>query len=310
MRRQAAFLLGLGLLGLSVSLADLNDGLVAHYPFEGNADDASGNGSHGSNHTGLVEYDIGKVGQAAWFDGRSCIRLPQPRLLDGESNATISAWIFFGDGAGGQIIGAGDSRSGLDPITTRINVNAAEDARFNQVANNAQTLLGFNNGDAISGLSVGTWHLFTMVLEREATQSVFRCYVDTSLVKQATNAAFLRIAYDADMPALVGALDAAGPWQFWRGGIDDLRIYNRPLTRGEIMFLFHGGDPALAIETSQVRICWNAPTNKDSQLQYRSDLTANQWVNFGEVVTNRGERICVTDAVELPRKFYRVIFVP
>jgi hypothetical protein len=88
MRRQTAVLFGLGLVSTSVSFAGINDGLVAHYPFDGNANDASATEAHGSNYTGLVEYDIGKVGQAAWFDGRSCIRLPQPRLLDGESNAT------------------------------------------------------------------------------------------------------------------------------------------------------------------------------------------------------------------------------
>jgi hypothetical protein len=31
-----------------MAYADLNDGLVAYYPFNGNADDESGNGNHGT----------------------------------------------------------------------------------------------------------------------------------------------------------------------------------------------------------------------------------------------------------------------
>jgi hypothetical protein len=122
MNRQAAILIGLGLWGFSSSFAGINDGLVAYYPFDGNAMDASTNAAHGSNYTGTVTYGPGKNGQAAWFDGASCIRLPQPRLLDGASNATLSVWInASGVGQlGGQIIGAGDSRTGFDPISTRI----------------------------------------------------------------------------------------------------------------------------------------------------------------------------------------------
>jgi len=92
------------LLAAGSALGGINDGLVAWYPLEGNANDASGNGNHGANYTGAVQYAPGRVGQAAWFDGQSSILLPQPRLLDGASNASITAWIYFSSFAGGQII--------------------------------------------------------------------------------------------------------------------------------------------------------------------------------------------------------------
>jgi hypothetical protein len=301
--------LGLTLCGLSVSSGQLTNGLVAYYPFDGNADDASGNGWHGSNHTGVVQYSAGRIGQAAFFDGGSCIRLPQARLLDGESNATISAWIMI-SGSAGQILGAGDGRGGMDPITTRIGAIEVEDAKFVQVINNTQTILGFDNGDALWGMSSGTWHLFTMVVERQPTQAVFSGYVDKTLVKRSTNADFSRIAYDVDMPALVGALDASAPAQFWHGGIDDLRIYNRALSHGEVIYLALGGDPRVDISVSQVRVCWNAPTNRFSQLQYRSDLTGGAWFDFGPPITNMGTRVCVPAEVDEPNKFFRVRFLP
>ena len=47
---------------------DLTDGLVAHYEFENNADDSSGNGNDGEEFGG-VSYVDGVIGQAASFDG-------------------------------------------------------------------------------------------------------------------------------------------------------------------------------------------------------------------------------------------------
>jgi hypothetical protein len=40
-----------------VCFADLNDGLVAYYPFNGNADDESGNGNHGTVYGATITED-------------------------------------------------------------------------------------------------------------------------------------------------------------------------------------------------------------------------------------------------------------
>jgi hypothetical protein len=295
----------------SISFAGINDGLVAYYPFEGNANDASANGWHGSSHTGTVIYVPSKSGQAAWFDGASCILLPQPRLLDGASNATISAWINSSGTrvSGGQIVSSGPSPSGPSAISTRINGVTAEAVYFVQIEPGNPTV-GLGYGETLTGLNVGEWHLFTMVVERQATQSVFRCYVDTRLVKQGTNTTFSQIGYDADIPALVGAIDAHNPSQFWWGGIDDLRIYNRALNAWEVRNLFYGGDTDVAIDVSQVRICWNLRTNSFTQLQYRSALTTNEWVNCGLPMPYSDDPICVTDDAAGPRRFYRVLYLP
>jgi hypothetical protein len=52
----------MGLSWFPVAWADLNDGLVAYYPFDGDANDESGNGNHGTVHgatltsKGIVSY--------------------------------------------------------------------------------------------------------------------------------------------------------------------------------------------------------------------------------------------------------------
>jgi hypothetical protein len=48
----------------------LNDGLVAYYPFNGNANDKSGNGNHGTVHGAtLTEDRFGNADSAYNFDG-------------------------------------------------------------------------------------------------------------------------------------------------------------------------------------------------------------------------------------------------
>jgi hypothetical protein len=66
----------------------------------------------------------------------------------------------------------------------------------------------------------------------------------------------------------------------------------------------------LSIEVSQVRVCWNSATNTTYQVQYRSELTANAWVNLGTPIPGNGSRNCITDDVVSPRRFYQVVVLP
>jgi hypothetical protein len=90
-----------------------------------------------------------------------------------------------------------------------------------------------------------------------------------------------------------GANRLWGLWSPWWGAIDEVRIYNRVLSRGEIGELYR--EPSLNIAVSQVRLCWNSRTNRNYQVQYRSVLTTNEWVNLGSPILGNGGTQCVTD---------------
>ena len=66
----------------------------------------------------------------------------------------------------------------------------------------------------------------------------------------------------------------------------------------------------MTVHVSCLDICWNSKTNKSYQVQYRSDLTTNQWVNLGAPVSGTGTNTCVTDAVTSEKRFYRVEELP
>ena len=76
--------------------ADLNDGLVAYYPFNGNANDESGNGNDGSvNGATLTEDRFDNENSAYSFDGvNDYIVVNDSDDLDNTNKLTISTWIF------------------------------------------------------------------------------------------------------------------------------------------------------------------------------------------------------------------------
>ncbi|GAH65249.1 unnamed protein product, partial [marine sediment metagenome] len=79
----------------------LSEGLVGHYPFEGDANDASGKDNHGTAH-GQVDYVQGVIGRAARFygiDNRGYVQVPNSKTLKFTDMATIALWLRIEDGA-------------------------------------------------------------------------------------------------------------------------------------------------------------------------------------------------------------------
>ena len=68
---------------------DLESGLLAYYPFNGNANDESGNGNNGTvNGAALAADRFGEAGKAYSFDGEDHIKIDT--RFDGMRDATLS----------------------------------------------------------------------------------------------------------------------------------------------------------------------------------------------------------------------------
>ena len=66
--------------------------LVAHYKFDGDATDSSGNGHHGTE-VGTPTYVSGVFGQAIEFDGSSYVDCGTDPAFDITNEITVAAWI-------------------------------------------------------------------------------------------------------------------------------------------------------------------------------------------------------------------------
>ncbi|MGF2411357.1 LamG domain-containing protein [Ferruginibacter sp.] len=74
---------------------DINSGLRAYYPFNGNANDASGNNNNPSfNNATLTADRLGKANSAYHFNGiNNYIRIPNSRSLNLGNTITLSVWV-------------------------------------------------------------------------------------------------------------------------------------------------------------------------------------------------------------------------
>ena len=89
--------MSVGILTVPLALADLNDGLVAYYPFNGNATDESGNGLDGIvNGATLTEDRFGNPDSAYYFDGNDSIKISN-FTLNPDEDFTFSLWAVPND---------------------------------------------------------------------------------------------------------------------------------------------------------------------------------------------------------------------
>ena len=101
--------------------------LIAHYPLDGNADDASGNGLHGTNFGAVPAFDRLGVEDAAFaFDGVDDV-VDVPTLGNWGDELGFSFWMYADSASAGvamNLIGSRTSGSGSTPINFVIRIGA------------------------------------------------------------------------------------------------------------------------------------------------------------------------------------------
>jgi hypothetical protein len=232
--------------------ASLTDGLVAYYPFDGNADDVSSNGNHGSPSGATPTVDrFGNPNGAYGFDDyQDIIRIPH-EVLDGADDFTFSGWIYT------------DYRDGTLGVHEWIILSGAEsDTNHNEV------VLGPTNAidppnigiraivcsggthpyyDVAPDFSMDTWEYLTLV--KNGTAGTVEFYVDGILQFTESHADYLDPVGIAEDGLWLGHdQDAVNTgWQTtdqFYGTMDELGFWNRALTSLEVEALYErGGNP-------------------------------------------------------------------
>ena len=209
----------------------LPDGIVSWWRADGDATDfVGGNDGTISNGAGFA---AGQNGQGFDFDApigganEDRIEIPDDPSLD-LTVLTIEAWIKVDSlptGGSSVIVGKGVTASS-DNYELLVNEN--QELQF--FSYNA----GFHGVTATgSGITLGQFHHVAATVDG----STVRLYVDGQLVHEQAQAAPL---VPNDGPLLIGTLEPHFANRF-DGVIDELAIYNRPLSGGEIVRLFAAG---------------------------------------------------------------------
>jgi hypothetical protein len=228
---------------LSNSHADLNSGLVAYYPFSGNANDISGHANNPSYlSSDLVADRYANAFHAMDFDINKYIEIPPSASLVFSNQMTISAWVnlrtFNGSDSSRQnsivsTVNYTGWGGGFDFVIIGSGTNAANGliALEGDFSSGTEPGGGPPHGIGyayISGTNV--WKHIVVVYSNQ----IQAFWIDGIPHSPASSTAFGNIG-NANHPLRIGRRSGAPPNNNWfLGRIDDVRIYNRALTAGEI----------------------------------------------------------------------------
>ncbi|MDG2487270.1 MAG: lectin-like protein, partial [Roseibacillus sp.] len=221
----------------------VNSGLVAYYPFNGNANDESGNGNDGVVNGATPTLDRNNDGDSAYdFDSPNSnieVRLPAAGLgLTPAEDYTISVWFSY-DSYSSNYNHIFSTRGECGSFAHELSTAQGQGGPFVMVS--GVTCVGGPN-ITIGRPSTGQWHMGTLSFSDRQT----RFYLNGVLVGEA--------------PPFSGAAGQASALVFggWEnstdmdGQLDDIRIYNRALSEQEVSDLYELERPPIV--TLEVQI--------------------------------------------------------
>jgi len=290
-----------GIITLTVTLATgvhaqswLTNGLVAYYPFNGNANDASGHGHNGINKGGVPVQDrFGVSSQAYRFDGTNnsntnfVVDLSQNRPITGvQTSFSICGWIKPRYIPSGYDVpqsvyparGIYFHRAHWADIGVRINNSP-------WVQSSPRTLEFITIGGASENLFANQliptngWTAFAATYDG----SMKRLYVNGVL--NASGICEYNPNWDVNFIGEGIGGNFAGQAESFDGVIDDIRIYNRALSASEVQQLYqYESGPRVNFVKAFTVDAYNLPVGSNYVLEASSDMT--NWTIIDDGITS------------------------
>jgi hypothetical protein len=221
------------LYGQNVPFYMPKDGLVGYWPFNGNANDASGKRNHGIVNGAILTRDRNGVANNAYsFNGSNQkITVNDNDVLSFPSGIfTLSAWVNVNSPVlDCNILCKYD-------ITTNFEYNMGINSTNMMIGGQALSLGGNGNSGAATSVHqyINNWHYFTYVSNSGNGTKLF---VDGVQIATGT------FNTSSPMGNGTGSLyfGMGGGWNqqnYFKGSIDDIAIYKRALTEQEIIALY------------------------------------------------------------------------
>jgi hypothetical protein len=222
---------------------NLESGLLAYYPFDGNARDASGNSNNGIlRGVTPTEDQFGRPGSAYLFDGvDDYVKIPYSTSLQFQTQISLCGWVcpngfYQGHCLANDIVrkGTRDEERGIFFLRYGISCDddfVPEEERFSFGVN----LNGELGSEWVAGTSPvrpGVWFFVAGTYDG----SVLKVYVNGVL--EGTVPASGTISNIGRDLTIGGNVNSQFPYRV-NGVLDDIRIYNRALSEDEIRELYH-----------------------------------------------------------------------
>ena len=209
--------------------ADLNNGLIAFYPFNGNANDESGNGNDGIVQGAILTKDrFGNLNQAYTFDGNEdYIDINNSEIFSEISSMTISAWFY-------SYTNQNDDNAIISK-TGKTYAHGSYDWIF--LEDGSEFYIGTTKGLKLVEIeepTINMWHHAVGVVVSSEISTSISIYIDGNLLtSQDVDGSF---AHTDDS---IRIADYHNISHVWNGMLDNIRIYNRALSEDEIHQLYN-----------------------------------------------------------------------
>ncbi len=220
-----------------------DSGLVAWYPFDGNAADASGHANHGTVMGALPAPDrFGQSASAFLFPGTNeKIVCPNDTALTNARSLSVAAWFKVEHRPGGwdqnvllANIGPFGSSGGFQIITGNP-PNTEVSGMFRNTTFADQVL----SGSGLATIDTGQWYhvAFTLDYHASGNNTLAKLYLNGSPLASQTFSSY--IAYQSITPFLIGLnIDSLSFQRSFKGSLDDIGLWNRPLSPQEVAALY------------------------------------------------------------------------
>jgi hypothetical protein len=206
----------------------VTSGLVAHYEFEGNALDSSGNGRHGTLMNGATFTSSGAVGEAldlSNVDG--WVVAPAP--LSAEPRCSIAFWARIASFGSGSLISQNVSIAG-NPGDLHLKPNVGPGSLLYLNLEYAGDLL------LAPQPTPSAWHHYAVTFD--TTTHTYRSFLNGQEQPMPAVTPIPYCGSDSGADLFVGYWYADIVSDFFDGQIDDLRFYDRALLESETQELF------------------------------------------------------------------------
>ncbi|MFN8351628.1 MAG: LamG-like jellyroll fold domain-containing protein [Flavobacteriales bacterium] len=210
------------------------NGLVGWWPFNGNANDESGNANHGTPYGPILTTDRNNVADNAYAFNRSAVQtidVSQSPTLNGCPALTISLWTILNSYAA-------NGQAGYNHFVNKS--PGGSDYQYALANNTTGLYFYYGSGGAYFQTStlpsLNAWHhlALTYTYDGTPTNSWCRFYVDGACTDSFPTTTVLQ---PTTHPLRFGSFPG-GTYNTVDGKVDDLGIWNRMLTANEVSGLF------------------------------------------------------------------------
>jgi YD repeat-containing protein len=222
---------------LSCTATIPTNGLMIHLPFNGNANDASGNNNNGVvTGTTLGNDRFGVANKAYRFNDGNNITVTNSASLSLVNAFSVSVWVNMQSTTGRDGNGAISTTPEQCIFTKNCDNGQLRNAIFPQANGTFLLQTWANTGDQITiPFQLNQWKLISLTYDG----STLKQFVDGNLVS--TKAVVLSLALSNNYNLVIGNM---GCWVYYFNGfMDEFRMYNRGLSNSEVLDIYNGEKP-------------------------------------------------------------------